>query len=342
MRPYISIIAHMVIFVNDDSINSLVLEEFGKFAADTAFVGRTGERVESDAEETQGGDIRMIESGLGQIMNAGDVGGFDKMDDWAASKRQFFEPVGRTEDFLKLAEAGATTAEQDLVREHFGELKLFESDLDAGKPDGEVALDGKHHFVVKVGGDFGRVVDGELIFFSSVKVDIEGFGDLMREAAATDAEHLRSLDTTVVNDGDIGRAATDVHNDAGEIAVKFVAETGAADCERLNGDGEQVKRELSADFLNGGDMDERGEGGIELKDDVGAFEPDGVADFITVDCNRDNGGVNQADFDVRVVGFIGDFFAGLLAGAILNALDDERHFLLGEGFVATLAAVADG
>lgn len=318
------------------------MEEFGELATEAAFVGGAGESVEGDTEQAESGDIRMVEMGLSRIVDAGDIGGFDEMNNWATGERELLEPVGRAQYFLKLAETGAATAEKDLVREHFGQLELFEGDLDARKPDGEIALDGEHHLVPEVSGDFGRIVDGELIFLSGVEIDVESFSDLVGEAATADAEHLRPLDATIVDDGNIGRAATDIHDDTGEIAVKLVAEASAANRKRFDSDGKQIKRELGANFLDGRDMDERSESGVELEDDVGSLKADWVADFVTVDSNRDDSRIDEADFNVRVVGFVGDFLAGALAGAILYALDDERHFLLGERFVAALAAVANG
>lgn len=280
--------------------------------------------------------------GLSRIVDAGDIGGLDEMNNWTTGERELLEPVGRTQDFLKLAETGAATTEEDLVREHFGQLELFEGDLDARKPDGEIALDGEHHLVPEVSGDFGRIVDGELIFLGGVEIDVESFGDLVGEATTADAEHLRSFDAAIIDDGNIGRAATDIHDDTGEIAIKLVAEASAANRKRFDSDGEQVERELGANFLDGRDMDERSESGVELEDDVGSLKTDWVADLVTVDSNRDDSGVDEADFNVRVVGFVGDFLTGALPGAILDALDDERHFLLGERFVAALAAVANG
>lgn len=320
----------------------LVLEKFGEFAAETAFVGRTSEGVEGDAEKTEGGDIGVVESGRGAIVDAGDIGRFDEVDDGAAGEGELFEPVGCAKDFLELGETSATTAEKDFIWEHFSKLKLFEGDLNTREPDGEIALDGKRHFVAEVGGNLGRVMGGKLVLFGGIKIDIQGFSDLMREAATADAEHLRSLDAAIVDYGDIGRAATDIHNDAREITVEIVAKTGTADRKGLDGNGKEVKREFGADFLDGGDMNERSKGGIELEDNVSAFEADRVADFIAVDSDGNNSGVDEADFDVRVVGFVGDFFASLLTGALLDTLDDEGHFLLGEGLVATLATIANG
>ena len=89
-------------------------------------------------------------------------------------------------------------------------------------------------------------------------------------------------------------------------------------------------------------MDQRSEGSIELDHHVGTLEADGVGDLVAVNRDGDDGGVNQADFNVGIVGLVGDGLAGLGAGASLDALDNQRHFLFGEGFVAVFAAVADG
>lgn len=96
------------------------MEEFGKLAAEAAFIGGASESVEGDTEQSESGDIGMVEMSLSRIVDAGDVGGLDEMNNWTTGERELLEPVGRTQDFLKLAETGATTAEENLVRKHFG------------------------------------------------------------------------------------------------------------------------------------------------------------------------------------------------------------------------------
>lgn len=71
------------------------MEEFGELAAEAAFVGGAGESVEGDTEQAESGDIRMVEMGLSRIMDAGYVGGFDEMNNWATGERELLEPVGR-------------------------------------------------------------------------------------------------------------------------------------------------------------------------------------------------------------------------------------------------------
>ena len=58
--------------------------------------------------------------------------------------------------------------------------------------------------------------------FGSIKIHIQGLGDLVGEAAATDAEHLGPLNAAVVNHGNVGGAAADVHHDRGEIAIQII------------------------------------------------------------------------------------------------------------------------
>ena len=69
-------------------------------------------------------------------------------------------------------------------------------------------------------------------------------------------------------------------------------------------------------------MNKRGEGCIELNDELGTLEANRIANFITVDSQRNNGGVNQADLDVRIISLERNFFASLLSGVVLDFFDD--------------------
>jgi len=83
-------------------------------------------------------------------------------------------------------------------------------------------------------------------------------------------------------------------------------------------------------------------GGVDLDGDFFAFEADGVGDFVAVNVDGDDGGVDKADFDVGVVGLKGYFAASQSAGFFLDAFDDERHFFFGDGVGGVGAAVFYG
>ena len=85
----------------------------------------------------------MVERGGGGVFDAWNIAGLDEMNKRSASEGERLEPIGGGEDFLELEETSAAATEQNAAWEEIVELEFFESDFDAGKPDGEVALDGE-------------------------------------------------------------------------------------------------------------------------------------------------------------------------------------------------------
>lgn len=53
----------------------------------------------------------MVKFGGGSIVNAGDVDGFDEVNNRAASEGEFTKPVSSSKSFLENSKAGATATE---------------------------------------------------------------------------------------------------------------------------------------------------------------------------------------------------------------------------------------
>lgn len=85
----------------------------------------------------------MVERSGGGVFDAWNIAGFDEMNKRSASEGERLEPIGGGEDFLKFEQSSTAATEQNAAWEEIVELEFFESDFNAGKPDGEVALDGE-------------------------------------------------------------------------------------------------------------------------------------------------------------------------------------------------------
>ena len=114
----------------------------------------------------------------------------------------------------------------------------------------------------------------------------------MRKAATADAEHLSSLNPAIIDNCNIGRTTTNIHHDTGEIIIKIITKASTTDRERLYGNRKEVEAKLGTDLFDGGNMDQRSKGGIELNNHIGTLEADRIADFISVDCDANDCGVN--------------------------------------------------
>ena len=88
-------------------------------------------------------------------------------------------------------------------------------------------------------------------------------------------------------------------------------------------------------------MYQRRKSRIELNHDVSSLESNRITNLIAVNRNANNRRVDQSHFDVRIIRLVGNFLARNLASPILDAFNNQRHFLLGQRLVAILAAIPD-
>ena len=125
-------------------------EEGGEFGAEGGAFGGV-EGVKGEAEETEGGDERLVESAIGGVFDTGDVIWVDEIDNGATGEGVFFVPVGSSENFGDLDEGRTTAREKDAVREGFEILEIFDGEFDAGEPDGEGGGQGFFDFFLDLG-----------------------------------------------------------------------------------------------------------------------------------------------------------------------------------------------
>ena len=81
---------------------------------------------------------------------------------------------------------------------------------------------------------------------------------------------------------------------------------------------------------------------VKLNYDIRPLEANWIGDLVAVNTDANNCRVNQTYFYVGIIGFVRDRLTSLLTCTLLYALNNQRHFLFGQRFVTTLAAIAYG
>src|SRR5690606_25045773 len=194
-------------------------------------------------------------------------------------------------------QAGAAATQQQLVRQVIELVKLSQGQLHAADPDAERFAERTfygRHFILR----YLAAAEADLELFGDRKFNVQVAFDGTGVSPAADAEHLGSLHAAVGDDGDVGGAATHVHQNSVHAGTLVVADDRPGACERLSRYGQQVKSERLCRALERADVYQRRERRVQLHYHVPALETDRAGYLVSVNLDPNKGAVDQPYLDL--------------------------------------------